>query len=398
MIDVVITTNSPGELQSWVKGTVAALRARNRQVRIVLALVPCPYASGMEATVANQVSGLDIVLSPGQTVRLMLGMSVEAYKPSSQGVSVYLGGDTWHAWWLAKRLGYKTVAYCNRPGRLVRRFSRIGCSDTLVYQALLARGCKQAKLIGNLAVDGLASMVQKEINKDAARTKFTIGIFPGSRVIHLRAALGVFLRVAQIIHQQAPEIEYLLAVSPFVNPDRLCKALFNPLDVGVETAEGQLQGDSIVVEPGLVIPLVWGEPYKVMALAKAALAIPGTNTGELACCGIPTVVGLSSSVPFPRGGLGGMLDALPGVEAIKRYLRTRAYRRHRFAAQPNRLAGYQLVPEVVVEHDASVLAAPLLDWYQDEPARQQLAQKLRTVMGESCGAYSSLADLILECM
>ena len=55
-VDILILSNGPGEVTTWVRPVVKALREKlghNReQVRISVVLSPCPNASGKEAAIA----------------------------------------------------------------------------------------------------------------------------------------------------------------------------------------------------------------------------------------------------------------------------------------------------------------------------------------------------------
>ena len=198
------------------------------------------------------------------------------------------------------------------------------------------------------------------------------------------------------MREEIPQLQCLLAASPFVTRADVRNALEHPFRLGLPRAQGILDGDTLRTSAGLEVQVLWGRPYEAMARMDVALTIPGTNTGEMACVGRPMVVGLSPSAPIPRGGLGGVLDRLPLFPLLKRLLRWRTYRRLRYVAQPNRLAGRALVPEVVVEQDLGVLVRPLVALLEDPEGRQRLGQELQAVMGGGRGACARMAKLILE--
>ncbi len=299
MNQVVLTTNSPGELHSWVRGTVAELKRRRPDLRVVVALVPCPYASGAEARVAARIPGVDQVLRPLQTVRLAMGIPDRSSRLQGRGVVVFMGGEPWHALLLARALRWPAVAYAVRAGALARCFARVGTLDPGIEQALRRQGVTRVRTVGNLVLDGVE--IPPELPSGPHRP--TLGLFPGSRGLHLRAALAVFLRTAELVRLEIPELECLLAVSPFVRREDVLRALERPLRLGIPTARGSLEGDRLRTEDGLEVEVLWGSPYEAMARMDVGLTIPGTNTGEMACVGRPMVVGLSASAPIPRGGL-----------------------------------------------------------------------------------------------
>jgi lipid A disaccharide synthetase len=389
---VVLTTNSPGELHSWVRGTVKELKRRRPDLRVIVALVPCPYASGAEARVAAGIPGVDQVLRPLQTVRLALGIPDRTSRLEGRGVVVFMGGEPWHALLLARALRWPAVAYAVRAGRLARYFARVGALDPGIEKTLRSQGVVRVQTVGNLVLDGVD--LPPDLHPLPHRP--ALGLFPGSRGLHLRAALAVFLRTAELVRQQVPDLQCLLAVSPFVRREDVIHALEHPLPLGLPTARGSLEGDRLSTDGGLEVEVLWGKPYEVMARMDVALTIPGTNTGEMACVGRPMVVGLSASAPIPRGGLGGVLDMLPILPMLKRSLRHKTYRRLVFVAQPNRLAGRALVPEAVVQRDLEALVRPLVELLEDPEGRRRLGLELQRIMGGGRGASERMAELILE--
>lgn len=407
--DIVITSNSPGEVAAWVRRTAAHLGAVNRgQFRVIVALVPCPYASGAEAEVAASLPGVSVVLKPGQTLRFMLGL-FHGFKFRRHGVVVFLGGDLLHAKILAWRLRYKSVAYAVRYSYLLPHFDKVAASDISLAKELEEIGVKEVTSIGNLSIDGVFSEVDREagIHSKEKNGSWKIGLFPGSRFLHTKIALGVFLRVAALIKTRYPQISFVLSVSPFISKAKLESALYRPISLGLPIAKGKLvRPNCILVDcpqeaegaagRSFEVEVLWSHPYQAIAEIDMALTIPGTNTGELGSCGRPMVIGLSADASLPRGGIGGLLENAPLFSKIKRYLRLRSYARHRFAAIPNRIASRQVVPEVLVKKDTSVLAQPIFEWIEDPKKYAQTVEDLRTTMGTTEGAGKRMAELILE--
>ena len=124
---VVIVSNGPGELATWVKPVLENLiKQKSRSInsnitdyKLVLTLVPCPNATGKEFKVANDWKILDLIIPAKHFFKLLL-------KPSSfgawprKGVVVFLGGDQFWNILLAKRLGYKSITYAEWIARWPR--------------------------------------------------------------------------------------------------------------------------------------------------------------------------------------------------------------------------------------------------------------------------------------
>lgn len=381
-----ITANSPGEVSSWVRPTVASLKALQPEARVTLALVPCPYATGAEVRVARALPGVDRVLSPWETMRFALGKTRE----KGPGVVAYLGGELWHALLLGWKLGWPTVGYLVRPSVFSRWFTRVGAADGELARRLAV------PLVGNLMVDALARTGADEppLQLEPGSGP-VVGLFPGSRSIHVRATLLVFLEAAQRLRQSRPDTRFVLVVSPFVDRQGLQRALAHPIDLGLPRARARLVGEALETGDGTRVTLAWGRPHEAFRHLDLALSIPGTNTAELACASIPLVVALHPAASLGGGGLMGLLERLPFGGSLKKRLRLRKHRRLRLTALPNLAAGREVAPEVVVDPELGNLMGCLLGLLDDPTARRTLGETLREVMGGP-GASLRLARMMVE--
>ncbi len=377
MTDLVLTSNSPGEVSSWVRVTAAAVKARRPDLRIVLALVPCPFASGAEARVARTLPYVDKVLSPAQTTAFVAGLPL--YHPSQKGMVVFLGGELWHALLLSWRLRYARMAYLSQRTWWSRFFPTLA----LERAGLASRG----RVVGDLMVDGLEG-------EASPGERPVIGLFPGSRGLHLRLTMPHFLAIAESLAQKRPDVEFVLAVSPFVSDRELARRARGTSSLRLPTSTARLEEGHLITRGGLRIRLARGTPGALMSRMDVALTIPGTNTAELACTGTPFVVGLHEGVPLAGGGLPGLVERMPGVRKLKLSLRHRRLQRQRFVALPNLRAGRAIAPEVLVQGDFGELEERLLELL--EPRRHaQVSRELKAAMGPA-GAAGRLAELIEE--
>lgn len=390
--DVVFTTNSPGELSSWVRVASAALAGED--VRMHIALVPCPFAAGGEFEYASSLPGIHSVLRPNETLRLLLGMP--GFRPQN-GAVVYLGGDLWHATTLARRWSLPALGYLNRVSGRARQFARLAVPHSGLIAPLRARGVKSPiEVVGDLMVDGV-SLTQA---RPEARRRLglrpeakVVGLFPGSRSVHLRAALPIFLRAADHLATRHPETEFLLVLSPFVNLAAAQQALDHPIDVGVERAYGRFGLRSLTTSRGTRVRVTQGRPHESMEALDLAISVPGTNTAELACAGCPMVTVVSARAPLPRGGVGGLMELLP-VGRLKDRLRVKEYLKFPYGvAQPNLRAKKKLVPEVILEDSLAELVEVLSGLLTGDERRLRLAEELRELMGAR-GAGRRFGELI----
>lgn len=66
-VDLLILSNGPGEITTWVRSVVKALRKQlgedREQTRISVMLSPCPHSTGQEAAIARRYPEVDRVQS-----------------------------------------------------------------------------------------------------------------------------------------------------------------------------------------------------------------------------------------------------------------------------------------------------------------------------------------------
>lgn len=370
--DLWITSNSPGEVSTWVGGVTPKLAQLRPDWKVRLALVPCPYASGAEKRFAQTLEGVHEVLSPWETTRWYFGLGKLGWPKAPRGLIMFLGGDPWHALLLKKKLGYPVAGYFEKPTWWSRYF------DFPVY------GYVGEPKVGNLMVD--------RVSPGAAPARPVLGLFPGSRPWQLRLTLGRYLLVAQELRRRSPELDFVMVQSPFVQDADLRKALDRPFKLGLPSARARVESDRLILEDGLEIPKrMGGGPMSDLSFA---MTVPGTNTAELACAGIPFVVTLHPLAFLGGGGLSGIIERLPLPSAWKIPLRRRKLRRLRFTALPNQVAGEAITPELIVSSSLNPLSEQIQRWVEDPEEVARIRQQLQGVMGQP-GATTRLAEWIV---
>ncbi len=382
MNHLILTANSPGEVGSWVRSTVAEVKSLDPQTRVTVALVPCPFATGAEARVARAIEGVDQVWEPWQTMRGLVGLEALPRLQEPRGVVGYLGGELLHALALARHFRLPSVAYLMRPSWFGRFFSRLAVARSEHVE----KAGQEAHWVGDLRVDGVGRLLP-EVEKSSRKV---LAFFPGSRKIHLRATMSVYLRVAELL----PDWDILVAFSPFVTESDVLEAIHNPIPLPLPRTTAVFQEDRMVTPAGRELQVTWGRPYEVMARCDLALCIPGTNTAELACANIPFVVTLHDAAVVGGGGLFGLVDRLP-LGPFLHWLRRRKLARLRFSAYPNQLAQEMIAPEILVGGDLGNLLETVRRFGADADLRGQVGQRLRQAMGPA-GAARALAEMLIE--
>lgn len=372
--DLWMTSNSPGEVSTWVGGVVPWLRKLRPHWRIRLALVPCPYASGAEKSVAERIEGLDEVLSPWETTRWYLGLSRRATAP--RGLVMFLGGDPWHALLMKHKLGYPAYGYFEHPTFWTRWFD----ARAFAYPQ------DGEPALGNLMVDRVGWNPPRDPGQP-----FRVGLFPGSRAWHAALTLGPMLAAVEDLGDLP--LEWTLVQSPFLSDTALQKAMDRPFPLGLPTRRGELVEGALILPSGQRIRRRPGGGG--LEDLDAAFTLPGTNTAELACAGIPFAVVLHPLAFIGGGGLSGLLERLPLPNRWKTPLRMRRHRRLGFTALPNQRAGRFIAPEVVLDRSMDPLTQHLRRWFQDPEEVARIRAQLRGVMGEP-GATRRLAEWMIE--
>ena len=139
--------------------------------------------------------------------------------------------------------------------------------------------------------------------------------------------------------------------------------------------------------------------YDFLSRADLAVAIPGTKTGEAGCLGIPllTILPLNRIDEVPFFGLIGLLDLIPFVgKSLKGALLLKfIVPRYGFMAQPNILAGREIVPEMLRFMTPEDVAGKALELLQDETRRRRLSQELLELYSPHRGAAERLVERML---
>ncbi|HEY4003359.1 MAG TPA: hypothetical protein VGO93_31115 [Candidatus Xenobia bacterium] len=399
-LDIVIITNSPGELSSWVRATVKTLRRRSTDARLVVMLVPCPFASGGEARIARSFEEVDVVVPPSRFFQFALGFNPPGYRPAPHGVVVFLGGDFWHALLVAARLRYPAIAYGASGYRWGRYFSRTCVQDDRAQERMLGWGIprERVEVVGNLISEAAQPSMPR--SETQARwgldpDKATIGILPGSRQYHAQVSLPVFLKVAEEIHQQRPDTQFVVGQSPFLTDEALLACL-SPLRGGIAGVSAQRVGDDLLeTAGGLRVRLVKGRQYDLMNVSDLMLCIPGTNTAEGASFGRPMLVCMTWKAPIPRGGLGFVTNVLPMYSTVRKRLLESVRKKLRYTALPNILAGHMIVPEICVEESSTEISDVAVRLLGEPETLARMAAELTELLGKK-GAAERMADAILR--
>ncbi|MEH2077017.1 MAG: lipid-A-disaccharide synthase [Nostoc sp.] len=418
-VDILILSNGPGEVTTWVRPVVRALRQKfgddRNQVRISVVLSPCSNASGKEVVIALSYPEVDRVQGAEHFWQFLLwGKTFDNWDWRSSGVVVFLGGDQIFPVIIGKKLGYRTVVYAEWEARWHKWIDRFGVMKPKVAAVVPQKYAHKFTVVGDLmleAGEGLDSNSPSAITS-SLKTEF-IGLLPGSKAAKLAQGVPLTLSIAEYVHAKRPQTKFVIPVAPtldletlasFADPQRNSIAkifgfggasLIAPKDVRVKPL--------LKTATGLIVELWQENPaYQLLSQCCICLTTVGANTAELGALGVPMIVLLpTQQLDAMRSwdGLPGLLANLPGIgtpfaKAIN-WLFLTFVRRKGLLAWPNIWAQEEIVPELMGKLQPQEIGEMVLDFLAHPEKLDDIRAKLRNIRGES-GAAQKIAQIVSE--
>ncbi|RZM81908.1 hypothetical protein [Leptolyngbya iicbica] len=420
-MDVVILANGPGEITTWVKPVVTALRTQvpsREDLRISVVLSPCPNATGREADIAQQYPEVDRVQSAQHFWPFLLrGKTAEGWDWRDRGVVLFLGGDQVYPVIIGRHLGYKTVIYAEWFTNWPRWVDAFGVMNPRLVEQAPQKYREKYTVVGDLMADGqttLAGQAAAAQQLGLTDDSVLIGILPGSKRAKLTQGVPLLTATADYVHQHRPDVRFVIPVAPTVD--------LASLMTYADPAQNPFHSVFNAPQLTLVMPSEAGElPYlktaqgcqiflwqtfpaqAVTSQCRLCLTTVGANTAELGALAVPMIVLLPTQQLEAMNawdGILGLLVALPLVGKpfnilINRLLLAYLSRRRKLFAWPNIWAGREVVPELLGRLTAEDLGDRVLNYLDHPEQLQQIREDLQQVRGESGAAYK-LAKLVLQ--
>ncbi|QLE57257.1 lipid-A-disaccharide synthase [Nostoc sp. TCL26-01] len=413
-VDVLILSNGPGEVTTWVRPVVKALREKlgddREQVRISVVLSPCPHASGKEAAIALSYPEVDRVQAAEHFWQFLLwGKTFDNWDWRSQGVVVFLGGDQFFPVVIGKKLGYRTVVYAEWEARWHNLIDRFGIMKAEAAAKVSPKYAHKFTVVGDL-MQAAQSPIPNTQSQVPTPHSPIIGILPGSKAAKLTQGVPLFLAIAEYIHTQKPQTKFIIPVAPTLDLQTLVSfgdAQKNPFvdtfkfsGASLTVCEQNNQQPIIKTGTGVNIELRQENPaYEILAQCSICITTVGANTAELGALGVPMLVLLpTQQLDAMRSwdGLPGLLANLPGVgSTFAKIINWFFLRRKGLLAWPNIWAREEIVPELVGKLQAQEVGEMVLDFLNHPEKLANIKAKLRSVRGES-GAEEKIASLVKE--
>ncbi len=416
--DILILSNGPGEIATWVRPVVRELRSRlPASTRISVVLSPCTNASGREAEMARSLPEVDRVQGPESFFPFLLtGKTAAGWDWRPQGVVLFLGGDQVYPVAIAKRLGYRTVIYAEWDARWHGWVDRFGCMTPAIVEAAPAKYRHKCEVIGDLMADvqtdGLAQAAVRD-RLHLLPDHDLIGIMPGSKKNKLSVGLPFALGIAEAIHRLRPQTQFVIPVAPMLTLEALAQFVNADQNADIRLIEGAttaaLVGENSAL-PRLRTPsglevLLWPThpAYDVMAQMRFCLTTVGANTAELGSLAVPMVVLLPTQkleAMKAWDGIPGLLANLPVVgdsfaKAINTLILRQIYKEGRLFAWPNIWAKRAVVPELIGPLKPQAVAETVVGYLANPDELDIMRQDLRSVRG-AAGASAKLAAMVVD--
>lgn len=413
-VDILILSNGPGELTTWVRPTVQALRQQlggnSSQVRISVVLSPCPNATGSEAAIALSYPEIDRVQAAEHFFPfLWSGKTADNWDWREKGLVLFLGGDQFFTVVIGKRLNYRTVVYAEWDARWYHWIDRFGVMKPDLIAKAPQKYAHKLTVVGDLMAD-VAAGIEETNNRLLRSNEQTelIGLLPGSKPGKLRQGVPLSLAIAEAIHQQRPQTRFVIPVAPTLTLQTLAR-FADPQQNSIAqlfgniSAKLHLEDSPFLQTPtGVRIELWTRSPaYDLLAQCHLCLTTIGANTAELGSLAVPMIVLLPTQQMDAMkawDGLPGLLANLPMVgSAFATAINWSVLQlsKGKLYAWPNIWAKAEIVPELVGKLQPQDLAELVIDYLSHPEKLEKMRDRLRSVRGES-GAAQQLARIVCE--
>ncbi|OCR01201.1 lipid-A-disaccharide synthase [Oscillatoriales cyanobacterium USR001] len=409
-IDILILSNGPGELVTWVRPVVQTLREKlgydRAFVRISVILSPCPNASGSEAAIARSYPEIDRVQAAEHFFPFLLsGKTVENWDWRTKGIVLFLGGDQFFTAIIGKRLKYRTIVYAEWEARWLNWIDRFGVMKADMITKIPQKYAHKFTVVGDLMAD--LGKESPAIQNYEPNTEL-IGILPGSKAAKLASGVPLSLAIAEQIHRLRPQTRFAIVVAPTLDLETLAR-FADPKYNQVLPLFGSVSAELYLEEPpflltknGVKLELYTQSPaYSLLKKCCLCLTTIGANTAELGSLGVPMIV----LVPMQQmdairtwNGIPGLLVNLPlfgsGFATVINWLAWKM-RQGKLFAWPNIWAQEEIVPELIGKLEPQALAELAIDYLSHPEKLAEMRDRLRAVRGES-GAATKLTQIVCE--
>ena len=428
LTDIVILSNGPGEVTTWVRPVVKALRQElgesREQIRISVILSPCPHSTGKEAAIALSYPEVDRVLDAENFSQFLVqGKTPDNWDWHSQGIVIFLGGDQFFTLLIGKRLYYRTVVYAEWEARWYRWLDHFAVMKPEAIAKVPKQYHHKFTLVGDLMADVIeeaeakipqppnSPIPQLTTSKDKkTQGNITVGLLPGSKSAKLMQGVPLCLAIADHLKKLQPNITFMIPVAPTLELETLV-SFANPAQNSLINQLGWASGELIpaindqekpylLTSNGTKIDLITEFPaYNELLKCRLCVTTVGANTAELGSLAIPMIVLLpTQQLDAMRSwdGLPGILANLPLVgSGFARLINWLVLRKKRLFAWPNIWAKEEIVPELVGKLEPQAIAEKIFNYLEHPEELAQIRDRLMKVRGNP-GASKKIAQIVKQ--
>ncbi len=409
---VVIVSNGPGELTTWVRPVVDALNKINISLSnknklnftIRLVLVPCPNATGKEYQVANSWNKFELITKSNSFWKLLIKPRSFAKWPK-KGIVIFLGGDQFWSILLAKRLGYINITYAEWIARWPQWTNEIAAMNIKVKELIPKRYKNKCQVIGDLMAD---IKLKSEISFKNKKEKY-IALLPGSKKAKLSIGIPFFLEIADHISKKNQNINFIIPIAPTTNKDEyfFFQSDRNPIAKyysskikTIKNLKDSCFDHLIETSNNTKIYLIKKNPcYEVLKNCELAITTVGANTAELGAIALPMIVVLPTQHLNMMNAWDGIFGVIGKIAFINRFITFIVsyfyLRKKKFFAWPNIKAKKMIVPERIGNISPRKIAHEALLLIKNKDQLKSISDNLLLQRG-SKGAAKKLARIIFN--
>ncbi len=411
-VAVVIVTNGPGELATWVRPLVnkinninnSYLKNHRLNISLRLVLVPCPNSTGKEFEVANSWNKFELITKSKTFWKLLVKPSSFANWPK-KGIVIFLGGDQFWSILLSKRLGYLNITYAEWILRWPRWVDIIAAMNDQVKKLVPKNHKYKCQVIGDLMAD--IQVENSFANKD--KEKIYIALLPGSKKAKLSVGIPFFLEMADHIAEENTNVNFIIPIAPTTNKNEYLFFQSNKNPIAsyysskikkIKNIKNSMFDYVIETSQKTKIYLIKKNPcYEILKECDLAITTVGANTSELGSIALPMIIILPTQHLDVMNAWDGFFGIIGRIKFINKlltliikywHLKTKKY-----FGWPNIKAKKYVVPERIGNISPKQIAKEALFLINNKEILKKLKENLLNQRGKK-GAVEKLAYLVLN--
>lgn len=229
----------------------------------------------------------------------------------------------------------------HRVKRMRKWVDHVFCNLPFETEWYSSRGVK-CSFIGHPYFDALSQQQLDDtfVQEQRQQPGRVVALLPGSRTHEVHDNFPMMLRSARLIAEQVPGTRFMVA--------------------GFKAKQAAWMESQLQAHVGLPAEIHVGRTPEIIHLAEVCLAVSGSVSLELLHASLPTVT---------------LYKVGPLLHPLVMY-----FKHARYISLINLLANEEVSPEFLTQRDeAAPMAAQLIRWLQDEPARQHVKQQMQAI-------------------